>query len=446
MRSLFAFEDLEINKLLDQKAAINKSNEFDNLYFQTQQKNEEDKETEEEVPSDNAEEEPEDQPDSEAPAEPDEEQVATESIQSFSYNIVQEDFNENAVLIKDGLVYIGGTIFGVAKYFAVLGLEHIPKLLSGLYQGVVYVLSRLAKLFVIGLYRLERYIEKRKYAIGQFKSKIESAEKALQALQDKDEQVDLTDQKYTNVKNINLLKIAEEIDFPKTVNAYTEFLDKTVKTITDNVRSEIMGTKQLISYQLTASVKSPMGFMKIKPLQLEMTSGSVEGYQTPENTTSFHYKNILPGDVIFIVNLPQADIDEIDLLKDAYHNSQMFLGFNQASFKAIDSVDYMNVQELTGFLASLKRLSDVSAEQVRLYEQILRDKAQLKYGLRNYIQNLHNQDNKVSLSDSLAEYVYLKTLFTEQVYIKTAMDVQEYAGRILSAGLAFVEANIKRLS
>lgn len=446
MRSLFALEELEIDKLLDQKAAMNKSNEFDNLYFQTQQKNEEDKATEEEAPLDTPEEESEDQPDSEAQPEPDEEQVATESIQSLSYHIVQEDFNENAVIIKDGLLYVGNAVFGVAKYFAVLGLEHIPKLLSGLYKGVVYVLSRLAKLFVTGLYRLEKYIEKRKYAISQFKSKIESAEKALQALKEKEEQIDLTDQKYTNVKNINLLKLAEEINFPKTVNAYTEFLDKTVKTITDNVRSEIMGTKQLISYQLTASVKSPMGFMKIKPLQLEMSSGSVDGYQTPENTTSFHYKNILPGDVIFIANLPQADIDDIGLLKEAYHNSQMFLGFNQASFQAVDSVDYMNLQELTGFLASLKRLSDVSAEQVRLYEQILRDKAQLKYGLRNYIQNLHNQDSKVSLSDSLAEYVYLKTLFTEQVYIKTAMDVQEYAGRILSAGLAFVEANIKRLS
>lgn len=106
----------------------------------------------------------------------------------------------------------------------------------------------------------------------------------------------------------------------------------------------------------------------------------------------------------------------------------------------------MNVQDLAGFLASLKKLFETSAEQVRLYEQILREKTQLKYGLRNYIQNLSSQDSRVNLSDSLAEYVYLKTLFTEQVYIKTAMDVQEYAGRILSAGLSYVEANIKRLS
>ena len=451
MKSLFALEELEIEKVLNQQQQANSGNEFDNLYYEAQQKqklqevNSEEESVDDNEPVDEGSEVNDSSEETEA-SEPDEEQVATEAISQHSYHIVQEELPENLITIKDGLIYIGQAVFGVAKYFTVLGIEHIPKLLGRLYKGVVYVLSRIAKLFTVGLYRLEKYIEKRKYAIAQFKSKIESAEKALQAIQNKDEQVDLTDQKYTDVKNINMLKISEEIDFIKTVNAYNEFLDNAVKSITDNVRSEIMGTKQLISYQLTASVKAPMTFMKVKQLQLQMNTGSVEGYDTPEHTESYHYKNVLPGDVLFIANLPRSDIDDIAILKDAYHRSQIFLGFNQASFKPIETVDYMNVQDLAGFLASLKKLFETSAEQVRLYEQILREKTQLKYGLRNYIQNLSNQDSKVNLSDSLAEYVYLKTLFTEQVYIKTAMDVQEYAGRILSAGLSYVEANIKRLS
>lgn len=447
MKTLFALEELEIEKVLEQQQQVNSGNQFDNLYYEAQQKQKLQEETPEEEPVDD--ETPNDDSevgDSSEETEPDEEQIATEAIAEHSYHIVQEELPENLITIKDGLIYIGQAVYGVAKYFAILGVDHIPKLLGGLYKGVVYVLSRIAKLFTVGLYRLEKYIEKRKYAIAQFKSKIESAEKALQAIQNKDGQIDLTDEKYSDVKNINMLKISEEVNFTKTVNAYNEFLQNAIKSITDNVHSEIMGTKQLISYQLTASVKAPMTFMKVKQLQLQMNAGSVEGYDTPEHTESYHYKNVLPGDVLFIANLPRSDIDDIATLKDAYHQSQIFLGFNQASFKPIETVDYMNVQELAGFLASLKKLFETSAEQVRLYEQILREKTQLKYGLRNYIQNLSNQDSRVNLSDSLAEYVYLKTLFTEQVYIKTAMDVQEYAGRILSAGLSYVEANIKRLS
>ena len=448
MKTLFALEELEIEKVLDQQQQVNSGNEFDNLYYEAQQKEKIQEQAPEEEPVDDTEAPDEDNEtiDSSEQTEPDEEQIATEAISQHSYHIVQEELPENLITIKDGLIYIGQAVFGVAKYFALLGVDHIPKLLGGFYKGVVYVLSRIAKLFTVGLYRLEKYIEKRKYVIAQFKSKIESAEKALQAIQNKDEQVDLTDQKYTDVKNINMLKISEEVNFTKTVNAYNEFLQNAVKSITYNVHSEIMGTKQLISYQLTASVKAPMMFMKVKQLQFQMNDGGVEGYDTPEHTESYHYKNVLPGDVLFIANLPRSDIDDIATLKDAYHRSQIFLGFNQASFKPIETVDYMNVQDLAGFLASLKKLFETSAEQVRLYEQILREKTQLKYGLRNYIQNLSNQDSKVNLSDSLAEYVYLKTLFTEQVYIKTAMDVQEYAGRILSAGLSYVEANIKRLS
>jgi len=230
MKSLFALEELEIEKVLNQQQQANSGNEFDNLYYEAQQKqklqevNSEEESIDDNEPVDEGSEVNDSSEETEA-SEPDEEQVATEAISQHSYHIVQEELPENLITIKDGLIYIGQAVFGVAKYFTVLGIEHIPKLLGRLYKGVVYVLSRIAKLFTVGLYRLEKYIEKRKYAIAQFKSKIESAEKALQAIQNKDEQVDLTDQKYTDVKNINMLKISEEIDFIKTVNAYNEFLD-----------------------------------------------------------------------------------------------------------------------------------------------------------------------------------------------------------------------------
>lgn len=463
-RLKLAFEEqLEIDKLFDQKKASQSGNQFDALYVEAvaskkleEDAPEEDLNAPEEDSAPETDEEP--APEEETPeedsdadtegSEPDEEEVAKEEIRNSPYNIVTEEIDENLVTIKDGLIYIGQSAFGVAKYFALLGIEYLPGIMSKLYKGVVYVLSRLTKLFVVGIYQLEKYIEKRKYAVANLKSQITSAKKALEVIQSKEQQNDLTDQKFTQVKTINMLKIGDDASqLSEHVLLYQAFLANSITELSSSIRAEFMGIKQLISYQLTASVKSPMTFMQVKPINLSMASGSIEGYQNNEEfTDSFHYSKTLPGDVVFIANLPKPNIEDLAVLKEAYHHSKLFLGFNQANFKPIETIDYMNVEQLSTFVDSLEKLSQTCEEHIKLYESILRDKAQLKLGLRNYIRHLSQSDDKVNLSDSLAEYIYLKTLFTEQVYIQTAMDVHEYAGRIIVAGLAFVSANIKRLS
>lgn len=81
-----------------------------------------------------------------------------------------------------------------------------------------------------------------------------------------------------------------------------------------------------------------------------------------------------------------------------------------------------------------------------MYTRLLRENEKLKLGYRYYYQGLVESDEKKSLHDSLAEFVYLKQAFINKVYLPAAIDMHDYVASYLMRALRFTKENVKALS
>lgn len=446
-RQLALEEQLEIEKLADQKKASYLNGEAGVLYDsiktdqETEKKKEEDQEPEEAPASDDAESTQEPTPE-ETPS--GEDIPAIEEIRTLTYDPLRENQDgsiamENAFMtqVADG-----------AKSLMALGVEYAPKLLSGLYKGVVYVASKLTKLLLVSTATVTKYIDRRTNSFGNLKKQIQEYRKALDLVKSSpSEDKDGEQAPYTNVKVINSLKIRDSVDFTANIKALKAFTTVAIHGIDRQITTDIAAIKHLIAMAESGSVKIPQSILDVKPFGNGFHKGTLAGYPAGDDfTETYKYNEVLPSNVVLMATLPKADLSSIEDISKAYNASSLTLGFDSASFKEVPSVNYMTADGLAEFLDSLEELCDACIAHQALYEKVAKTKHQLKFTFKSYVTSLASSSSKVSLKNSLIEYVYLKSVFVDKVYLVGAMDIHDYSSKVMSYGLSFVKDNLKKLA
>ena len=423
-------EQLEIEKLHDKELAANKGGEFDVLY--------------DNLANDQKEpEEPLDDPDTEETLD---EEVATESLEqelkdlTYSQESIREDLGG-----KVSAVY--GSFSSAVASLVVLGIVYGPSIAKGLYKGVIYVFSKLARLLYVSSVTLSKYLDRRIHSFNRLQEDIKDLRKSMDLLKEKTEQTAVTDVKYTDQKVINVLKIGTSVDFTKNIDVLSTFIADAINGIGQNINDDIGAIKHLIAYAQRGSKKVPLSILSVKPISSRLTPGHVEGYAHGEEfTVSYKYNEALPSDVVLMATLPDPHLTSMDELTQAYNASSMTLGLDLSSFKEMNSVDYMTLESLYGFIDSLDHLCTAAIAHQSLYENIAKSKEQMKIGYKNYFMALVQSANKVTLTDSLAEQVYLKSMMIDKVYLTTAIDIHDYTAKIITYSLSYVKDNITKLS
>lgn len=378
-----------------------------------------------------------------------EETVAQESFRNLIYTeIAVEDFDDNYTTDQSLVSRIGGKVSEAfkssVKYLGYLGITYGPTIAKNVYKGVVTIMGKLINLLLSSIVTLTKYLNRRINSFNKLKSDIEDAKKVLKELEDT-ELPDLTDVKFTNNKVINNLKISDNVSFIENINKTNVFITKTINEINTCVNNDIGGVKHLMTSSMSGVVKNPMHILKPELPLNGMVSGVLDGYEPKDETVDGYIsKYSLPGDVSLVAHLPKKDINTMEETIRAYNNSSIFLAMNMKNFKSIESVDYMTIEDLNKYLNELTKLCNTCILHQSLYETVIKNKSSLRYNFKHYFNELLNSNKKVSVNDSLIEYVYLKYMFTDKVYLAAAMDIHDYSIKVINNSLSFIKSNIKQ--
>jgi ribosomal protein S18 len=289
-------------------------------------------------------------------------------------------------------------------------------------------------------------LNRRINSFKKLKEDITKLRAILTDIKSKEKQEDLINVKYDNKKVINTLKSSDSIDFANNVKALSLFTTNIIKRIDSSINNDIGSIKHLISQTTSNIIKNPINIMKPSIPTAGLSSGVLKGYETSDDLIDcFHSVEKLPGDIALIAHLPKNTINSLDETIKAYNSSSMFLGVNINSYKEIENIDYMNAASLEKYLDELDKLCGVCISHQTLYETIIKQKTGLRYNFKLYFNTLINSKNKVSMDNSLIEYVYLKSMFIDKVYLAAAMDVHDYSIKVINNSLSFIKSNIKKL-
>jgi hypothetical protein len=424
-------KELEVDKVFDLKRAANSSREFDTLYTKTKQENDLAEQDQEDTISDDI---------SNDEEVLDDDSIAEESFKNIVFeNLALEDF--------DILSRLGNKVTEVLSLalhnLSELGITYSPIILTKVYKGVLFLMSKIVSLLFNSISSLNKYIIRHNTSFSKLKEDISSIKKMLDELPESNGSID---SKFTNKRVIDCLVISDGVDIAANIGVLVDFIGPIVNKISDSINNDVSSIKHLISYSYNGVVKIPSSIMGPSSYDALLSSGSLKGYErSSDMVSSYHYQKTLPGNVLFIAQLPNDDLTELPDIIEAYNNSTMFLGYDADSYKVIDSIDYMSKEGLLNLLSKLDELCGLCIKDEVLYETILSKKKSLRYNFKNYFNALISKSDKVSIKDSLLEYVYLKSIFIDKVYTSTAIDIHDYTAKVITNALVYIKDNANKL-
>ena len=440
--------ELEVEKLQVAEQQAKETGDYDNLYQQRDKAEDLDNSDTEETTDTNTEETTD--TGAEETTDPVSEEISAESYR----NIALEDFQDvvdtakqvgnaisetgSAIASAAGVLIKGGT------YLADLGITSIRNIAPKVFVGVASVMVKIAKVIITTSSAIDKYLDRRINSFNSLKSNIADLKESLVRLET---DTDLSGNKFTTNQTINALKILDGVDFKANIIRLNDFINATIAVMDSRIKNDYAAIKHLIAYSNNNITKLPDTILTIKPLDTIMVRGNISGYENESDIIeSYHSKHVLPGDVVFIANIPKTELTELTEIAQAYSATKMFYGIVTDNFKAVESIDYMSKDQLISFLDSLEKLCNSCIAHQNLYESIKKQKSSLSLGMKNYFLSLASAKDKVSLKHSLIQQIYLKTVFIDKVYIAAAIDTHDYAIKVITRGLSFTRANIKALS
>lgn len=432
-------DELQVDSLHDAEIAAQKSSDFDILYNDVKNKinddEESDKDTEEDVSEITS-----DDEDTEDTEDQSESSAAIESLRLLEYEIATENTATDA--LKAGAIFIKDFILMLAE----LGMKYGPGIIKNVYLGIVLVLNKFLKLFTKTVITLSESIKRNINSFSNLKSDIEKLKKTLELIESPDELIE--EHLYVKSRTINILKYGDNVDITNNIKTVNTFSDSIGKTLSAKIKNRLSNLEHILSYSVSdinnisyVSMTTELDVSGItKPLVNQAYKSS------SKYVSNTQYIHTLPGDIDMIAYLPISNIDNMQDLAKSYNASKLFFGFNEQSFKDVDSINYMTKENLMNFLNELDELCNSGLVQTNLLEEILKKKLRLRKNIKVYVSNVLESPKKLSLKDSLADYIYLKAMFIDKVYVVGMLDIQDYMTKVITAGISFAKDNVKQLS
>lgn len=455
-------QELEIDRLMDAEALAEKSQAYDVQYQQVKQDinnnaedgDDEDVADDDAVDGDDSDEnadgnEPDEESEPPVETQPDaEEQAAMEELKATTYEPLSDLSMEDWETVGYHAKNISSGLFDGLKFLTVFGFnittEYGAKLIKVLYKGVIWVLIKLAKSFFQGAIVTSKFIQRQLASYEHVKKQTEGLLQTLEGLEDpKEEKTGV----YSNSQVINQLKVGESVNFSENIRAYAKFMDKTISSLSQGVKNDIGMLQYLTTVAARQQVNIPSAILSLDARFSNVREHVIDGYEPKsEHLVSLVSYEAIPGDAVLIAQLPKAKLETIQDYTEAYNSSRIIYGMDMQHFHSVDSVNYMTKSELVAFVQSLSDLNEMIKQHEHFYNSVRIAKKKLKISFGNYIQGLTTSPQRVGVRESLADVIYLRTVFIDKVYLVAAIDTHDYAVRVISAGLSFAKENMKRLN
>lgn len=338
-----------------------------------------------------------------------------------------------------------------ARWLGNLGIkvttDTLPKLAQHTYKGLIYAFDRLAYSFMVGYTTLDRYLSRRVNSFNNLHQNIDKGKQVLELLSNGRANPITEADVYDNSVVIRQIVIGDSKDITANIPILTKFIGEAITSFGMSIKEDIVGIRDIIEHSKITRGNAVLSLLNPDFKINGLRQGVLPGFET-ENTllTSYYVDPTLPGNVNMIVQLPSAEHKTRTAWVEAYRDSEIFLGVNRTKFKINDSIPYMDVDGLKKVLDELAHLCDLCIKHQTFYESMKKQKLEQRLVYKNYFDGLMKTEKKVSIKDSLIDLVTIKNNFIDKVYMPAAIDIHDYAVRVIVAYLKFVEKNIKVLT
>lgn len=363
---------------------------------------------------------------------------------SISLLALGDEFEPHLLTGVNNGIYLEDHVPNLAR----IGFKYGKLLLKHVYKGVAVVLDTAVK----GLYKSgQLFVRSVREAVQSYERQqkaIEDLKKAVEALSELDITTDTAPKgEYKKAAVIQQLKIGESAEVWKHLRVADDFIGVYYTNVTKAVKEHLYTTQRLIDTVVDQKLSiTPERLMKETMKIPGFKAESLDGY-APKSShlSSFIYEAVLPGDVRFIAWLPDRNLNERKDIIEAYQEAKFFFGVASQDIALLESIPYLAQNELETFLDLLNRLCDRGLQQRQIGPDIIRQRDGLKKSLLRYLAYLMTSQDRISIDDSCAEYIALRSRGLDKTYLSGLLHVDEYQRRLISAGIQYAEACIKAL-
>lgn len=448
-RLFVATEELEVEKLHREHVEAEKKGEFDVLYQgvkediaakEASQTSEEETDTPLEGEDDTSTESP--------------EASNTDDVDTDDAAIAAESFLRHhldptafAIAIESGYAdtsstiagYVGDKALSGLTYLKNIGFEYGPVLLKHVYKGVLYAMNKTVRAVVQGGLSTAKYIDKKIHSYTNLKADLLKVKETLDLLEDKKIETE-----FSKEVVINQLKIGNNLNFKASVDVAQKFFENFFDGFEKNVRSNIAVTRNIVNTVIHEQTVQPTLLTYERFDFANFVRKHVDGYIPASSCVeSYSYQFVLPGDLIFVGWLPKRGLTEHDDIIEALNNSKLILGVNTHANVSRDSVEYHSLADLKSMVDTLIKICDYGIELEKTYDNVLKNRNAIRGVLNVYMRFLLTAKRKVSIRDSLADFIALKVASIDRTHIAGSMYVNDYMVRVVTASLSYLREAVK---
>lgn len=366
-------------------------------------------------------------------------------MESLSISLLRlgDEFEPHLLTGVNNGIYLEDHIPNLAR----IGFKYGKLLLHHVYKGVAVILDTVVK----GLYKSNRlFVKTVRNAVLSYERQqkaIDDLEKAVEELGQLEglDSSQVPEGEYRVASVIQALKIDESTDVTANLQQALDFADGYMTHVNKAVKSHLYTTQRLIDTVIDQKLNvHAEKLMREQMLIPDFKQETIEGYEPKsEHISSYVYQGVLPSDVKFIAWLPANSVLERPALIQAYQEAKFFFGVASQDITLVDSMPYLTHDQIPEFIEKLRALCQLGLKQRQLGPEIVRQRDGMKKSLLRYLGFLMTSKERISIEDSCAEYIALRSRSLDKTYLSGLLHVDEYQRRLISAGLRYAEASIK---
>ena len=351
------------------------------------------------------------------------------------------------IFTKDNFVAAAGWAGQKAKQAGGYGLDlakqYGPVLLKHVYKGIVYAVQKSLKGLVVGTEFMVKKVHDYLTSYERFENQIQEAKKTIQLLKEKQEKEKDPGQ-CTDANIIDLLSIKGSANLVNNLKTAQRFFDAYQKQFVEHTKQHVVLTNKLINGVIHEQTAAPSSYM-VEDISFDGFVPHVHPSYRPGSdlVESYAYRNILPGDLCFLGFIPKKGLKDKADIAEAYRNSRMFFGLNFETKESVNSIPLLGLNELDQFLDILLAICESGKVVKSDFETVARYRQGIQWQLKGYMRYLLQAKEKISIQESMAEYIGIKTQLLDKVFVAGSVSIHDYMVRLLSASMSFVKASIE---
>lgn len=388
-------------------------------------------------------------------------QAQTEELLTREFKLIDANLAREAIEythVKDAANFLwegGKAIYGLAvsaiQALSWVGVNIGAPLARKLYKVIVYLSAKFIRFSYVAIDKVQKQVTDHKSRLELLRKDIDGAKGVIDELARKAKEFPSEKPKeltgsFKSVKSINRLKLGDETNPLVTAKILQGFLKRWYEKTSKDIINDSGAINQVLKYGMEAAINPVKTFG-----DSHMRKGLVpDNRQTHEAKNEFvdslRYSDVLPGDMIYCAVLPNGQATTIDEVREAYQASSCGFAIEPRTFKRIEEIKHMDAKSLALIIVELDSIVKQLEEMLPIYNTILKERKNHLAMFKRFFLSLADSDKKITLEQSMLEYVYLRGAFLDNVYTVTARDIHRYTQGYVAEVMKFVKSNLVELS